>query len=93
MKRCLNPCCYGRWSQRGAEMSYQEEIDAVLILVVMEDGLRGRTQLQGRGKVVLILVVMEDGLRVTSIEVNERVARQVLILVVMEDGLRVAMVA
>ncbi len=24
----------------GAEMSYQEEIDAVLILVVVEDGLR-----------------------------------------------------
>ena len=35
----LNPCCYGRWSQ-----SYSTAVNAleffVLILVVMEDGLR-----------------------------------------------------
>ena len=37
----LNPCCYGRWSQRGRERpSNRVESVTVLILVVMEDGLR-----------------------------------------------------
>ena len=37
---CLNPCCYGRWSQSVVNIAAMNEINAVLILVVMEDGLR-----------------------------------------------------
>ena len=35
----LNPCCYGRWSQRSAWQDLRKA-ERVLILVVMEDGLR-----------------------------------------------------
>ena len=61
----LNPCCNGIWSQTIEE----KMLDAirggyVLILVVMEYGLRRRyTVLQHTIPVVLILVVMEYGLR------------------------------
>ena len=37
---CLNPCCCGRWSQR-KNMEVHNFGDRVLILVVVEDGLRG----------------------------------------------------
>ena len=37
----LNPCCYGRWSQRPMVTRSSQDAQAVLILVVMEDGLRG----------------------------------------------------
>ena len=60
----LNPCCYGRWSQSVLAVGPQVQGRGVLILVVMEDGLR---ELYSRKKEeicgVLILVVMEDGLR------------------------------
>ena len=40
-KLSLNPCCYGRWSQRTSSSSLTEQRqEQVLILVVMEDGLR-----------------------------------------------------
>ena len=39
----LNPCCYGRWSQRMVMMTSTEQMVQVLILVVMEDGLRDGT--------------------------------------------------
>ena len=41
-ERSLNPCCYGRWSQRNYTADEPDsEGENVLILVVMEDGLRG----------------------------------------------------
>ena len=36
----LNPCCYGRWSQRAKASQLIGPSNRVLILVVMEDGLR-----------------------------------------------------
>ena len=58
----LNPCCNGRWSQTelGKEVALGKI--PVLILVVMEDGLRLPSLLSILSR-VLILVVMEDGLR------------------------------
>ena len=35
----LNPCCCGRWSQRVIKTAI-DIMDTVLILVVVEDGLR-----------------------------------------------------
>ena len=65
LKLSLNPCCYGRWSQSPAEPEVLEKFREVLILVVMEDGLREFWLLHEEGQGgVLILVVMEDGLRV-----------------------------
>ena len=60
--------------------------EIVLILVVMEDGLRLIIGIVKPLLSVLILVVMEDGLRRT--EGAGETAISVLILVVMEDGLR-----
>ena len=60
----LNPCCCGRWSQR-FQNAFPILSFHVLILVVVEDGLRGKF-LAVRVKnpyIVLILVVVEDGLR------------------------------
>ena len=84
-KDSLNPCCNGRWSPTIGQFFTPEEL--VLILVVMEDGLRREILHRKKtcGKAVLILVVMEDGLRPKE-ETTERIS--VLILVVMEDGLR-----
>ncbi len=64
---------------------------AVLILVLMEDGLRARKQIQQDRCmcIVLILVLMEDGLRDTVYSMTPYRYRVVLILVLMEDGLRV----
>ena len=60
----LNPCCNGRWSPtREATITIQY---GVLILVVMEDGLRQTQGLFPLTDRVLILVVMEDGLRLTQ---------------------------
>ena len=42
----LNPCCCGRWSQRVHTWYDHAEGGNVLILVVVEDGLRGKLQLQ-----------------------------------------------
>ena len=40
MNDSLNPCCCGRWSQRQSLRLYSERLKWVLILVVVEDGLR-----------------------------------------------------
>ena len=62
---------------------------AVLILVVVEDGLRvWQLQLSLERKLrVLILVVVEDGLRARYTK-TPNAEKEVLILVVVEDGLR-----
>ena len=87
---CLNPCCYGRWSQSALAKDLETNGAPVLILVVMEDGLRGLCSLMciARKVKVLILVVMEDGLRVYPGIVYFQRQEDVLILVVVEDGLR-----
>ena len=59
----------------------------VLILVVMEDGLRHQQNDILEKMDVLILVVMEDGLRHHEFHCKSY-EYFVLILVVMEDGLR-----
>ena len=63
---------------------------SVLILVLMEDTLRGITTILTNWRTeVLILVLMEDTLRVrVSLSVDKAI-RGVLILVLMEDTLRV----
>ena len=86
--RGLNPCCGGRWSQR-KDLEANGAPNPVLILVVVEDGLRVSkedliTLLKAN---VLILVVVEDGLR--GSKDYSRTYQVVLILVVVEDGLRV----
>ena len=57
----LNPCCNGIWSQTFSTGVFK--LRRVLILVVMEYGLRQNPCQQGKGRPVLILVVMEYGLR------------------------------
>ena len=59
----LNPCCNGRWSRTHFSMTMPQLVRAVLILVVMEDGLvLALRQVSMGAAAVLILVVMEDGL-------------------------------
>ena len=64
-KDCLNPCFTGIWSARlRPGPNYPPFHDGVLILVLLEYGLRA---LQAGGKpnslIVLILVLLEYGLR------------------------------
>ncbi len=61
--RCLNPYCSGRWSRTVELTTRQMTREAVLILIVVEDGLV-RTAVTEFLKVrgVLILIVVEDGL-------------------------------
>ena len=59
----LNPCFNGRYSQRLIKIPIQD-LHLVLILVLMEDTLRGlQLKLLLVGQQVLILVLMEDTLR------------------------------
>ena len=60
----LNPCCNGIWSQTmyAHSVMYLKHLK-VLILVVMEYGLRLRSETRDCTSTVLILVVMEYGLR------------------------------
>ena len=37
---CLNPCSCGGWSQRAILLNAKVELERVLILVLVEDGLR-----------------------------------------------------
>ncbi len=60
---CLNPCSCGGWSQRRVSRQMDALLD-VLILVLVEDGLRDAYRRQGHQDPVLILVLVEDGLRV-----------------------------
>ena len=63
LHRCLNPCCSGRWSSTSRTLTPRIGEDAVLILVVVDDGL---VLLQKAFLSilcsVLILVVVDDGL-------------------------------
>ena len=61
---CLNPCCNGRWSLTLEREALKKTMLAVLILVVMEDGLWHMmvAYIYYEFIAVLILVVMEDGL-------------------------------
>ena len=60
----LNPYSCGRWSQSGKKAMFTESEKDVLILFLVEDGLREYHKHQdGTQKYVLILVVVEDGLR------------------------------
>ena len=62
--KCLNPCFNGRWS--ASRLTWIEHYwrSEVLILVLMEDGLREIANFpKDAKKIVLILVLMEDGLR------------------------------
>ena len=87
--RSLNPCFNGIWSARDGLFDLVCTLPDVLILVLMEYGLRDDGMIfTGVPTPVLILVLMEYGLRVdrgmTTVE-----AIAVLILVLMEYGLRV----
>ena len=63
-KNCLNPCSCGGWSQRKAYCLTVGIGWSVLILVLVEDGLRVFVLLkQNLECLVLILVLVEDGLR------------------------------
>ena len=60
----LNPYYNGRYSTREAEDLWNELIEKVLILIIMEDTLRVNLCLLLRFQVnVLILIIMEDTLR------------------------------
>ena len=62
---CLNPCFDGIWSASEEEYDQLSNQASVLILVLMEYGLRELLvpQQHPREYVVLILVLMEYGLR------------------------------
>ena len=63
-KMSLNPCFNGRYSQSLLPPRVGSKIKYVLILVLMEDTLRGMLRaLTSLKKSVLILVLMEDTLR------------------------------
>ena len=61
---CLNPCFNGRYSQ-SLKFTIMNKFGKVLILVLMEDTLRGVDSVLRISVVtmVLILVLMEDTLR------------------------------
>ena len=61
----LNPCSCGGWSQSSAEPAAETASEEVLILVLVEDGLRDLRGIYRSSKIteVLILVLVEDGLR------------------------------
>ena len=66
LSQSLNPCFNGRYSQSLLILLNMFNKCHVLILVLMEDTLRGIIEsLMTNGAKVLILVLMEDTLRVT----------------------------
>ena len=83
----LNPCCNGCWSPTNKRGVREEGRQPVLILVVMDVGLRLNNSFSEAILCVLILVVMDVGLRPeTPILLAQK--EWVLILVVMDVGLR-----
>ena len=85
----LNPCFNGIWSASVERQSSSEAPAEVLILVLMEYGLRVyRWKTVERASEVLILVLMEYGLRALFGESKKSGKEMVLILVLMEYGLR-----
>ena len=86
--RSLNPCFNGIWSATPTQKAKLFSMTVVLILVLMEYGLRRRLWiLLAILNYVLILVLMEYGLRLVCKDVIGRDV-VVLILVLMEYGLR-----
>ena len=87
---CLNPCSCGGWSQRQRLAGLKGSQFVVLILVLVEDGLRESecNVYDTRIEAVLILVLVEDGLRAAPQVLAGACACGVLILVLVEDGLR-----
>ena len=72
--KSLNPCCGGRWSQSGVKKEVKElDYSVVLILVVVEDGLRVDifSDPSTGYPIVLILVVVEDGLREQKMQCDD----------------------
>ena len=67
-KTGLNPCCNGIWSQTLHRIHLAKLL--VLILVVMEYGLRHAWRNAKLKNRVLILVVMEYGLRLSKIKLK-----------------------
>ena len=58
----LNPYCSGRWSRTSKQMTKEQALK-VLILIVVEDGLVPNfTMKNSSSSTVLILIVVEDGL-------------------------------
>ncbi len=86
----LNPCFNGRWSARGCPVDVLTIFVEVLILVLMEDGLRAQPLLK-RLLPVVCLNPCFNGRWSASQNGGGAVllVRTVLILVLMEDGLRV----
>ncbi len=86
---CLNPCFSGRWSASTCTKKCWRCLSNVLILVLVEDGLREKALLTLQVfYTVLILVLVEDGLRDNTKICNQKFRGVVLILVLVEDGLR-----
>ncbi len=82
----LNPCCNGRWSQ--TTILEPKKSVSVLILVVMEDGLRPHIA-EIRQKILTCLNPCCNGRWSQTVKKYIMSALlTVLILVVMEDGLR-----
>ena len=52
--KSLNPCCYGRWSQSPLKASQSSRTKTVLILVVMEDGLRDEEYVEGEANYICL---------------------------------------
>ena len=65
LRASLNPCFNGIWSASSAVICTAVSQQQVLILVLMEYGLRGTsiTRIDSNRLIVLILVLMEYGLR------------------------------
>ncbi len=88
---CLNPCFNGRWSARQKTYNNGKSKENVLILVLMEDGMRVK---RDQNKFYLISIRLNPCFNGrwsarTPNRVADADALKVLILVLMEDGLRV----
>ena len=70
----LNPYCSGRWSRTFNSLSNFEKLSAVLILIVVEDGLVPvKHSAMSAVQLVLILIVVEDGLVHKAVKDNKKV--------------------
>ena len=75
-------------------LRYSQSVQAVLILIIMEDTLRVvQREMIRRCNKVLILIIMEDTLRAFNYERKAENDFSVLILIIMEDTLRVICLA
>ena len=84
---CLNPYSIGIWSAT-EQFKAQENVKVVLILILLEYGLRQTLQVPAqRALIVLILILLEYGLRREKESANRKTVL-VLILILLEYGLR-----